>query len=155
MLTDLDFLHEAFPKGPFYLADPLLMMKEKNIETTLRRSCSAATLVILDTVARKCNMTGSLVATSPIEAGAESSGCQLKPSNMRNKKHKEDMTKTNTEKERPFKDFDIDEYYASQSIINADVHHTDHTIGINRADIISGKNFKYRKMDLIVTLSIP
>ena len=156
MLNDLDFLHYAFPKSPFYLADPLIMLKERNLETIMRRSCTAATLVVIDAAARRFYALGP--ASLPPQPGLISEQSSENKQNLTLQKpsvmlkndvlgNRENRIKANNEEDKDdSEEFDVDKFHAQQAEKHADVHHTDHTAGISRADILVGKKFKYRIM---------
>ena len=86
MLHDLDFISENLRKPPFARADPLVILKETNLDQTSKRSATAATLVILDAVARKHRADRAMgtaalakeieIVPNRIEKGVSSSGSQ-------------------------------------------------------------------------------
>ena len=120
----------------------------------MRRSCTAATLVVIDAAARRFYALGP--ASLPPQPGLISEQSSenkqnltlLKPSvTLKNDVlgNRENRIKANNEEDKDdSEEFDVDKFHAQQAEKHADVHHTDHTAGISRADILVGKKFKYR-----------
>ena len=142
MLTDLDFIYETTMKNPFYISDPLIIMREKSLDNQMLRSCTAATLVILDAATRKFKALGpqemSSFPSQPPAHEEEGETGRNQYTSLFDEKEEENNGK---QLNKPCNQEDEADGSENQ--------HTVRTEQLSRRNILQGKKFKYRKLNKI------